>query len=508
MNKQIIFFISIMCIILTNCITIDNSVENANKNSDVYLEVAIRNAVIDMKEKIPKNNIVALVNFDTFSTEFSKYLIDELTNILINESSFRIVERRQLEIIQEELKFQMSGAVSDETAKSIGKFLGADTIITGTFLLIGNKYRVGIKSIQVETGLIQSLYIKNVSINKELISIIGSTNTSSYVASNSLIKNTNTNEFSSQNNRIKVWGSSSVISPDGRWVISVSGLSSPYKINIYDILDGNLLRSFPVPDPYVALWSSHISYNSINVNIDGKIIGISSGGTEYSGETIGRILLYDVLTGRMIYNIKINDGPSLSSDCYILFNPVKNQLLSSIGNKIYLFDLETGNKKSISINKSAGNNITSIIYSTDGSRIAVGDHNGNITVLDGYSLRITNTLKGHTGKINSVAFNPTNNILISGSDDFTISVWDLSKNRELFTLTEHLGEINTVIYTLSGNAFLSSSKDGTVKLWNSSNYSVIKSWSNGKQFWPSKIILSLDGNYFIPYDGVLYKIDN
>lgn len=484
------------------CISTNKSGNNESKNNsvtDLNLENALRMAVIDIKKRIPQNYVVAIINFDTISINFSNYLIDELTSILIRETQLRIVERRRLEIIQEELNFQMSGAVSDDTAKSIGKFIGADTIITGTFLIIGNKYRLGIKSIHVETGLVQSLYITNVSIDRELSLIVRSTN--SNISENQISRQTGNNVISSQNSRMSRWGYKAIISPDGRWVINTT-LSPAGTINIYDITNGNLLRSFPVR-------ALRFSEDSLSMSIDGRIIAVSFRGDDSNnrGYRNGHVILFDVLTGRQINDIKIDGHHYLHFECLSFFHPIyKNQLIAAYGNMVHIINLETGNRNSVRI---SGRDIKIIAYSFDGSHIAVGDWDGTITVLDGYSLRTIKIFRGHSGAINTLAFHPNNSILISGSSDFTIGVWDLLNGKELFTLTEHFGEINTVLFTPIGNILLSSSRDGTVKLWDTNNYSVIKNYNfpserNSSTF---NISLSIDGNYFITNDGKLYKIE-
>lgn len=508
MSKYInILIIVLIFIMYYGCTSINNSGDSLTNSitTDINLQNSLKMATNDIKMRLPQNSVVAIVNFDTTSINLSNYLIDELTSLLIMETKLRIVERRQLELIQEELNFQMSGAVSDDTAKSIGKFVGADSIITGTFFIIGNKYRLGIKSIHVETGIVQSLFISNVNIDSELSLIVRSTSTT--ITNIQQNRQTNIAVNTTQRSQIRRWTSSSVISPDGRWVINTSSYSN-LVINIYDILDDRLLRSFPIRDPRFTLWGGS-QYDSTNINMDGRIIVISSGGTEYSLSTFGRLLFYDILTGREINSIKLDGGGrSLTDKCYSLFNPIRNQILIAIGNKVHLIDLNNGNKRSILLNRSVTNGITSIVYSLDGTRIAVGDWNGIISVLDANTLRLISTLRGHNKAIRSLAFSPDNNILLSGSDDFTISVWDLSSRKELFVLAEHLGEINTVIFSLNGDKFISSSRDGTVKLWSTNTYSVIRNYTRPiDQFWPSNLSLTPDGNYFITQGGYLYKIE-
>jgi hypothetical protein len=43
--------------------------------------------------------------------------------------------------VYRELNLRMSGDVSDESALSIGKFLGADMVITGQLTELGGPYR-------------------------------------------------------------------------------------------------------------------------------------------------------------------------------------------------------------------------------------------------------------------------------------------------------------------------------------------------------------------------------
>ena len=520
MNKYLnILIIIFVCLLFLGCNTTENrevdiNLQNRltvapeisstpNMTSDLYLQGALKNAVVDINERISQNYILAIVNFDTSSTDLSNYLIDELTSIFLRETNIRIVERGNLEIIQDELNFQMSGAVSDETAKSIGKFIGADSIVTGTFFIIGNKYRLGVKCIHVETGIVQSLYITNVIIDRELLSIINSTNANQ---NNTLILPTHQTENLNSSRNFYTSGdfrnysdSHATISPDGKWIISKNNA----RINIYDIINGNLLRSFPAQGGTLG------NIGSLTISNDGRIIAISYFDPRPSTST-GVIELYDVLTGRKINNIKIS-GNYVTVLCQ--FNPVRNQIIAIIGNSLYLFDLiNIENNKSIQL---SGGRINSISYSFDGSYIAIGKEDGTIEILASDSLIILKTLIGHSLAVNSLSFNSDNSILISGSSDFSIGIWDLSSGREILTLTEHFSKVESVLFIPNGNYFLSSSSDGVVKLWNAYNYQVLRIYDtiasfrqNINYYRHSIISLSPDGNYFITDDGVLlFKIE-
>ncbi|MDR0557024.1 MAG: CsgG/HfaB family protein, partial [Treponema sp.] len=65
--------------------------------------------------------------------------------------------RKSLDRIFEERKFQMSGEVDDDSAISIGKFLGANIVVTGNVSGTGSLRRLRIKALDVLTGEIVSM---------------------------------------------------------------------------------------------------------------------------------------------------------------------------------------------------------------------------------------------------------------------------------------------------------------------------------------------------------------
>jgi len=72
------------------------------------------------------------------------------------------VNRAQIELLEEELDFNMSGLVDDATAQSIGRFIGVQSIVTGTFEPIGAFFHFRVQVIEVETAIIRSVYSMNI----------------------------------------------------------------------------------------------------------------------------------------------------------------------------------------------------------------------------------------------------------------------------------------------------------------------------------------------------------
>jgi TolB-like protein len=100
--------------------------------------------------------VIAVLNFSSISGDLSAYVVDELTLVLEGSNRFVVVERQRLDIIRREENFHLSGAVSDESAKTIGKKLGAQYVITGELLEMGNSYRFRIMALDVETAVINA----------------------------------------------------------------------------------------------------------------------------------------------------------------------------------------------------------------------------------------------------------------------------------------------------------------------------------------------------------------
>jgi hypothetical protein len=87
--------------------------------------------------------------------------MEELTGAFVDRN-MEVADRQNLEYVYKELNFQMSGEVSDESARSIGKFLGADLVITGQLMEIGGPYRYRANAVNVETATQDSVTRLNV----------------------------------------------------------------------------------------------------------------------------------------------------------------------------------------------------------------------------------------------------------------------------------------------------------------------------------------------------------
>jgi hypothetical protein len=122
------------------------------------LDSAIREAAAQMGENLPGGTKVALVSVASSSAQLSEYVISRLEAALVGGKKLVVVDRANLDKVREEQGFQLSGEVDDDSAKSIGKLLGAGAIVTGAFADLGDVYSLTLKAINIETATVAVSY--------------------------------------------------------------------------------------------------------------------------------------------------------------------------------------------------------------------------------------------------------------------------------------------------------------------------------------------------------------
>ena len=122
----------------------------------VLLDQAIREAAQNIENNVPAGQKIAVLNFSSPTDQFSEYVVDELSIQLANGKKLVVVDRRELDLIRQEEQFQMSGEVSDESAQSIGKKLGAQIVVSGSLNGMGGAYRFRIRALNVETAVVET----------------------------------------------------------------------------------------------------------------------------------------------------------------------------------------------------------------------------------------------------------------------------------------------------------------------------------------------------------------
>jgi len=117
---------------------------------------ALNNAAGIVMNSMQKTTIMAIVNVSSNDNELSIYVVNELEYILVN-NGFTIVDRRELDKIRSEQRFQLSGEIDDNTIVSIGKFAGANMVITGAITGTGETRRLRLRVLNTQTAQVMSV---------------------------------------------------------------------------------------------------------------------------------------------------------------------------------------------------------------------------------------------------------------------------------------------------------------------------------------------------------------
>ncbi|UKZ71431.1 uncharacterized protein TrAtP1_012386 [Trichoderma atroviride] len=109
--------------------------------------------------------------------------------------------------------------------------------------------------------------------------------------------------------------------------------------------------------------------------------------------------------------------------------------------------------------------INSVVFSSDGQRLASGSSDKTIRIWDATSGVCLQALKSHKNWIISVIFSPDGQLLASGSSDNTIKLWDVKSGACLQTFDGHRNWIISVSFSPNSRLVASGSRDQTVKVW-------------------------------------------
>jgi hypothetical protein len=128
---------------------------------------AMKSITRTIESKLSGNSPVAIVSFDSSSQRFSVRVINDLTEVFVNNEII-VVDRQHLESIMREQNFHLSGYVSDESAVSIGHMLGAQSILIGSGENMVNYYRMQFRMIGVESSVVQAQISLNVQYDRSM----------------------------------------------------------------------------------------------------------------------------------------------------------------------------------------------------------------------------------------------------------------------------------------------------------------------------------------------------
>ncbi len=117
-----------------------------------------------VKTEKKKIAVVELTDLDDNTTRFGQFIAEELITqlFMMSPGKFEVVERRQLAKLLKEQKLGAKGLLEPESMKRIGKLLGVDAIVSGSYTDLGNTIKINARLISVSTASIFAVASTNI----------------------------------------------------------------------------------------------------------------------------------------------------------------------------------------------------------------------------------------------------------------------------------------------------------------------------------------------------------
>ena len=333
------FIIQVVLVFVTSCITFD-----ATANRSVSLDRAIQMAARSIEANVETSLKIALLNFRSPSEQFSEYVLEELSSQLVQGRKLIVVDRRELDLIRQEEEFQLSSIMNDESARAIGKKLGAQLIVSGSLNEVGKTYRFRIRAINVETAAIEASPSANIRANDNKVVFL-------LDGKGSIQVNTNSRQTTTAKTAEDAAKTGQVNTSSRQTTITIPSESTSFKIGdrgpaggiiFYDkgtFSDGwQYLEVAPVETEFTAEWSKQSIGRWSNLNDVKDGIGFGKSNTEYI-DTEARRNGYNRPAAQLCVGLNFksfNDWflPSIG-ELDLIYKNLKQKGLGGFGNNLY-----------------------------------------------------------------------------------------------------------------------------------------------------------------------------
>lgn len=120
-------------------------------NEPTGIEGALERAAEEVSENFTARTRIAIVFITAQDRSTTEFITGELEHIL-RRQGYVIIDRSELDRVRREQNFQLGGEVDDDTAISIGRFSGANIIITGRVDGEGNLRRLRLRALDTQSA--------------------------------------------------------------------------------------------------------------------------------------------------------------------------------------------------------------------------------------------------------------------------------------------------------------------------------------------------------------------
>lgn len=105
------------------------------------------------------------------------------------------------------------------------------------------------------------------------------------------------------------------------------------------------------------------------------------------------------------------------------------------------------------------------VLTPDGGTLATAGYDGDIILWDAASGEPLRTLSGHNGAVYALAFSPDGTLLASASADRTVKLWNVADGERLDTFGQSLEELYAVAFSPDGRRIAAGGVDNRIRVW-------------------------------------------
>ena len=121
------------------------------------LVLCLFSSSVFLKAEVDSRIRIAILPFfarGEMDKDVTEQITENFTIAMININKYSVVERRLLNKVLNELKFQKDDLFDEDTVVEIGKLAGSQMVVVGTVSEIDYNYFVTVRGIDVKTGVI------------------------------------------------------------------------------------------------------------------------------------------------------------------------------------------------------------------------------------------------------------------------------------------------------------------------------------------------------------------
>jgi WD40 repeat protein len=271
-------------------------------------------------------------------------------------------------------------------------------------------------------------------------------------------------------------------SPDNR---SLASGGSDYRICLWDMASGRLLREFGRPTERAGAYASSRLIHCLAFSHDGKTLAASLGDN--------LVILWETATGKELRKIQGHQGAIAT----IAFSPDGKDLATGGADQnIHLWELASGKSKR---DLAAEEPLAALLFTADGQMVVSAGAYGSLRVWQAATGKELRAIEAHRGAINALALAPDGHTLASCGQDRLVRLWNLGQeanprfapylwlglpwgqnrgflpliqglhqlqlSREARQFTGHADEVTCAVFLAGGKRLITGSLDRTLRAW-------------------------------------------